>query len=250
MQPTVGIVWPEPISTDDLGEINQFTPPNIKVEAVAVEPAPDLSGGITLDHVLSIAADPNIEAAGRKLVASGSHALAYACTSGSYVRGLHGDTDIAQRMRDATDRPSTTTATATVRALKHLQAKRVAVLSPHIDSLNARLQRFLEAHGVEVVQMVGLNRLNGIESIPPDETLAIVQQQVDHPDADTIFISCTGLRVAPIITTLERKLAKPVTTAVQTTMWDVLRLARAFCPLPDRGHLYTLDSSIGRDSDY
>ena len=58
MQPTVGIVWPEPISTDDLGEITQFTPPNIKVEAVAVEPAPDLSGGITLDHVLSIAADP------------------------------------------------------------------------------------------------------------------------------------------------------------------------------------------------
>lgn len=245
MHPTVGIVWPEPISTADLNEINHFTPPEVTVEAVAVEPGPDLSGGITLDHVLSIAADPNIEAAGRKLVALGSRALAYACTSGSYVRGLHGDTDIAQRMHDATNRPSTTTATATVRALKHLQAKRVAVLSPHIHSLNTRLQRFLESHEVEVVQMVGLNRLNAIDSITPDETLAIVQQQVDHPYADTIFISCTGLRVAPIITTLERKIAKPVVTAIQATMWDVLRLANASSPLPNCGHLYTRDSTIG-----
>ena len=93
--------------------------------------------------------------------------------------------------------------------------------------------------------MVGLNRLNAIDSITPDETLAIVQQQVDHPDADTIFISCTGLRVAPVITTLERKLAKPVTTAIQTTMWDVLRLANAFSPLPDCGQLCTRDSTIG-----
>jgi maleate isomerase len=245
MHPIVGIVWPEPLGTADLHEINHFTPPKVTVEAVAVEPAPDLSGGITLAHVRSIAADPNIEAAGRKLAALGSHALAYACTSGSYVRGLHGDTDIAQRMHDATNRPATTTATATVRALEHLQAKRVAVLSPHIDSLNTRLQRFLESHEVEVVQMVGLNRLNAIDSITPDETLAIVQQQVDHPDADTIFISCTGLRVAPVITTLERKLAKPVTTAIQTTMWDVLRLANAFSPLPDCGQLYTRDSTIG-----
>ena len=235
---SVGLVWPEPVAESHLAEIRHFVPDGVAMQVMAVEPPPDTSGGITLGHVLGIAADPSIEQAARRLAALDVRALAYGCTSGSYVRGPGGDTDIVERMHAATGLPATTTSTATVRALQHLGARRVAVLSPHVAELNARLRAFLEASGFAVVRMVGLHRLGEIELIEPEETRAHVERQVDHPNADAIFISCTGLRSATVIEALERTLGKPVVAANQATMWDVLRLAGGIQELPSRGRLF------------
>ena len=58
--------------------------------------------------------------------------------------------------------------------------QRVAVLSPHIDELNERLTRFLEGSGLDVVHMRGLNKLRGIEEVPPDDIRNLVLQLVDR----------------------------------------------------------------------
>ncbi len=243
-RPRVGIVWPEPVNQTYSDEFERLTP-GAALHMQAVEPPPELSTGITLEHVLDIAADPNIEAAARKLGALGVRSVAYGCTSGSYARGTGGDIDIADRMQAASGAPSTTTSTATVRALRQLGVQRVAVLSPHVDALNERLRGFLTDSGFDVVRMTGLNKLGGIEEIPPESVATIVEEQADAADAEGVFISCTGLRTSSIVDDLERRLGKPVVGANQATMWDLLRLAQAFEPRPGLGRLYAAPLSVG-----
>ena len=91
--------------------------------------------------------------------------------------------------------------------------------------------------------MRGLNRLRGIEQIPPDEIAELVVHLVDRPDADCIFISCTGLKTSTIIDSLEERTGKPVVSALQATVWESLRLAGAPSTVPSVGRLFrALDS--------
>ena len=196
--------------------------------------------GITLAHVEGLARDPGIGRAARRLAQRGAQAVAYGCTTGSYVLGPDGDAAIVADMQSSAGVPATTTSTAAVAALHQLGVQRLAGLSPHVDALNERLRAYLEASGFAVVNLVGLNQRGDIEAIEPDETRDIVTKRVDTPAAEAIFISCTGLRTAAIIDDLEAALDKPVVTANQATLWRLAQLGRH----PDRHeHLAGLRNS-------
>ena len=233
----VGIVWPEPVQDGHFAELQRFVGPELllDIEAVKSEPAPKQD--ITLALVEGLARDPNIADAAQRLVERGSPAVAYGCTSGSYVLGPDGDAAIIEQMRNAAGVPATTTSTAVVTALHTLGAQSVAVLSPHIDEINARLRAYLEAAGFKVAAMVGLNLSCDIESVEPAETRDIVESQVDRVDADAVFISCTGMRTATIIDEMEASLGKPVVTANQATLWHLGQLAGVSTAMPERGRL-------------
>ena len=233
----VGIVWPEPVQDGHFAELQRFVGPELllDIEAVKSEPAPKQD--ITLALVEGLARDPNIADAAQRLVERGAQAVAYGCTSGSYVLGPDGDAAIIEQMRNAAGVPATTTSTAVVTALHTLGAQSVAVLSPHIDEINARLRAYLEAAGFKVAAMVGLNLSCDIESVEPAETRDIVESQVDRVDADAVFISCTGMRTATIIDEMEASLGKPVVTANQATLWHLGQLAGVSTAMPERGRL-------------
>ena len=91
---------------------------------------------------------------------------------------------------------------------------------------------------MEVVHMRGLNKLRGIEHIPQEEIYELVVQLVDRPEADGIFISCTGMRTSNILSPLEDTTGKPVVSALQATIWGTLRLADAPAELPGLGSLF------------
>ncbi len=234
----IGIVWPEAMQPGHLAELELFVPPGLELEIEPVDSAPPLGDdGITLAHVEGLARDPGIGRAARRLAERGAQAVAYGCTSGSYVLGPDGDAAIAADMRDTAGVPATTTSTAAATALRELGVNRVAVLSPHVDALNERLRAYLETAGFEVVRLVGLNRRGDIEAIEPEETLDVVSKDVDTPEGDAIFISCTGLRTAAIIEELEAAISKPIITANQATLWHVAKLAGAPAATPARGRL-------------
>ena len=234
----IGIVWPETLQARHLTELELFVPPSIELDIEPAESAPELGPeGITLAHVEGLARDPGIGRAARRLAQRGAQAVAYGCTSGSYVLGPEGDAAIVADMRNAAGVPATTTSTAATAALRELGVRSVAVLSPHVDALNERLRAYLQASGFAVVSMVGLNRRGNIEAIEPDETHDLVASSVDMPEAEAIFISCTGLRTAAIIDELEQALAKPVVTANQATLWRLAQLADAPSTTPARGRL-------------
>lgn len=237
---TIGFVWPGPPVPGDAEEVARFIPDGVSWHIVGTprDFGPDDPPAITRDRLFAMAENPNIEATAAKLPSLGVQAVGYGCTSASYVRGVGGDTDISARITDATGLPSTTTSTTAVEALRLLGVTRVAVLSPHVDELNERLRGFLGGHGLDVVHMRGLNKLRGIEDIPQEDIYELVAQLVDRPEADGIFISCTGMRTSNIIARLEDATGKPVVSAMQATIWGTLRLADVPAERPGLGSLY------------
>lgn len=155
-------------------------------------------------------------------------AIAFGCTGGSLYAGVDHDRQIIKRMEDTAHIRATTTSTAVVAALKRLNGKKVSVASPYPEWLNEKLRSYLEGHGFSVVTMKGLNLETGMENIHPEEVYRL-GKQVDRPDSDIVFISCTDFRTIEIVGRLERDLGKPVVSSNLATLWMLLRLVN----LPD-----------------
>jgi maleate isomerase len=239
----LGIVWPEPVQDGHRAELQAFVGPAVRLDIEPVRRDPEPEQNITLALVEGLARDPENGRAAQRLAERGAQAVAYGCTSGSYVLGPDGDSAIIGQMEDESGVPATTTSSAVVEALRTLGAESVAVLSPHIDALNERLRAYLEASGFRVAAMVGLNLNCDIESVEPAETREIVASQVDKPDADAVFISCTGMRTAEIIGEMEASMEKPIVTANQATIWRLASLAGLASTTPDLRSLLSLSAS-------
>ena len=237
---SIGIIWPGPPTLEDIDETRQFLPEDIDLHLIGTQyrKAADLPKGITLERLLNMPGDSNIEDAGRELLPKGPAAIGYGCTSASYVRGVGGDRDIADRITAATGLPATTTSSAAVTALRRLGVRRLSVLSPHVDELNERLAQFLADSGFDVMHVRGLNKLGGIEDIPQQDISDLVLQLVDRPDIDGVFVSCTGMRTSSILDSMEEAIGKPIVSALQATVWDILRIAGRAAEMQGVGSLY------------
>jgi maleate isomerase len=242
----IGMVWPGAVTPEDLAETQRFVPEGVSLHMAGPVPGDSEPGpeGITVERVAELALNANIAQVAAELLPSGVSSTGYGCTSASYVRGVGGDIEIGERMAQVTGLPATTTSTAMVVALRQMGVKRVAVLSPHIDALNERLGRFLEDSGFQVAGMTGLNKIEGIEDLPPEEIMDIVVDQADRADADGIFVSCTGMRTAAVLDEMERRTGKPVVTALQATVWHLLGLAGARQNAPGLGSLFAKKAGI------
>ena len=241
----VGVVWPAYVRDDHRAELRRFVPPHVglHIRGTVLEPSTEPED-ITLQRALDEAGSSDIEDAAAALVPDGVASIGYGCTSISYIRGVAGERDIVRRMAESTGLPVTTTSGAVATALHHLSVERVAVLSPHIDAMNERLRTFLEESGFGVVNLRGLNMRADIEDLPPGEILHLVRE-IDTPEAQAVFVSCTGMMTSTIIAKAEQDIGKPVVTANQATMWQVLRLAGAQSVSEGLGRLYSEPAPVG-----
>lgn len=147
--------------------------------------------------------------------------VAYSCTSGSFVGGAEGERSLREVIREAGAPQAVTTAGSLVAACTALGVDRLALATPYVADLTAKLEGFLAAHGVDTVSRHGLGLLGHIWHVSPDEVVRAVRA-ADHPDAEAVFVSCTNLPTYDVIAELERELGKPVLTANQVTMWAAL----------------------------
>ncbi len=192
----------------------------------------------------------DIEKAAADLHVIQMDAIAYACTSGSFVHGVGGDIAVIKRMEAAAGAACTTTTTASVRALRALDAKRVAIITPYPDEINERLQAFFEGGGIQVASLKGLGLYTHIFDQPAGAAYRLARR-ADRGDADAVFISCTNFRTLDVLRDLEQDLGKPVVSANQATMWDLLRLSGVRQPDDRWGSLFQVDAgkAMGDDSD-
>jgi maleate isomerase len=154
-----------------------------------------------------------------------------------------GEENVFARIHEA--RPGvacTTPITAAVAGLKSLKAKRIALLTPYIDSVNQMLRRHVESQGLEVPVIGSFNHENDNEvaRISLDSLRAAALELGKHPSVDAVFVSCTSLRLVDIAADLERALGKPVTSSNHALAWHCLRLAGIEDQLPQWGKLFTV----------
>lgn len=149
----------------------------------------------------------------------------FGCTGGSFFGGVGYDQEIIQTMVNETNKPATTTSTAVIDAIRRIGAQRIALASPYEDWLNERGKVFFEGSGFEVVSIAGLGirDTEGLASQEPDAIYRLVKE-IDCPEAEAIFISCTDFRAVEAIEWIEKDFGKPVISSNQATMWKMLQL--------------------------
>lgn len=174
------------------------------------------------------------------------NAIAYGCTSGSFVKGPGWDEELVARIERVAQKPATTTSTAVVRALRALGLRAIAVATPYTREVNDRLADFLGRQGFEVLAVKGLEvTVRGGQGIYPPSTAYRLAREVDDPRAEGILISCTNFRTIEIIERLEADLGKPVVTSNQATFWDLLGLCRISDRIPGHGQLLAQERPSG-----
>ena len=168
--------------------------------------------------------EEDLDQAARLIETINPHAVVYACTSGSFVKGLGWDRLIVDKLQSIAGCPAITTSTAMVEALRALGIRKVALATPYLDVVNEREVEFLQKSGFEVVRCRGLG-LSGrtIREQPPEKVYELAKS-VDVSEADGLFISCTDFRAIEVIDLLETELRKPVLSSNQVTLWALLKI--------------------------
>lgn len=150
-------------------------------------------------------------------------AVAYVCTSGSVVIGE--ERVAAELTRGQPQARTTSLVSCVVAALKTLGIARPVVGTPYLDEINTLEADFLTGHGFDVFGMTGMQIESGWDMcrVDPDDTIAFALE-IDRPEADGIFLSCTGLRTLEVVEEIERRTGKPVLGSNQALIWRMLRL--------------------------
>ena len=149
--------------------------------------------------------------------------VAYACTSGTFIKGLEWERNLVKKIEKIVGCPAITTSSAMIEALKVLKISSVALATPYIDSVNVEEKKFLEENGLRVPIFKGLQIIEA-EPLRTQTPEAIYQLTagLDNDKVNGFFISCTNLRSMEIIEKLETDLGKPVTSSTQATLWRIL----------------------------
>jgi arylmalonate decarboxylase len=154
------------------------------------------------------------------LTLAGVGVVGFACTGASFFLGPGSDDALARGMEASAKVPAVPTSSAVVRALRAVGARRISVATPYEKWLNDAEREFLAAAGFEVLVIEGLGLCRGVDihALEPGEAYRLARE-VDRPDADAVFISCTDFQALGVVERLERELGKPVVTSNQATFW-------------------------------
>jgi maleate isomerase len=228
----IGIIYPADGLIED--EFYRFVPEGVAIHLTRITvPAEKLS----LNVVAYVAETTEIEQAAKMLTITRPNVIAYACTSGSFLKKGY-EKEISERIKKAAGVPAITTTEAVLDAFDFLKIKRVIVVAPYPEDINNQLRIYLQEAGLKIIAFKGLE-LNSeweIGNFSP-WNLYTECKEVFKDDADGLFIPCTGLRTAEIIDALEKDLGKPVITANQATMWKALQLMKIREPVCGVGTL-------------
>jgi maleate isomerase len=173
-------------------------------------------------------------------------AVAYACTSGSFIGGPGYDQALLARITaEAGGVPAVGTSPAMVEALHAVDIQRVSVVTPYTDEINEGLTTFLTAHGFDVLSMAGQQIVPNVEigAQAPETIVAFAKANLD-PAANGLFLSCTNWRAMEVAERLERETGKPVVTSNQATLWAALRALGVAMSVDGYGSLLRLPADV------
>jgi len=84
--------------------------------------------------------------------------------------------------------------------------------------------------------MQGLDTQN--HSGVTNERIEALIAEVDRPQTQAIFVSCSNFPTLAIIEKMEQKLGKPIVASNQASMWKMLRLLGDKRVVPGAGRLF------------
>ncbi|GAA1931704.1 aspartate/glutamate racemase family protein [Streptomyces sodiiphilus] len=214
----VGIVAPFDFALDR--ELWRWVPDDVSLHLTRT---PFVPVEVSLDLARIVSEHETLREAVRALCAVSPEVVAYACTSGSFVGGGAGERAMSAAMAQAGEVPALTTSGALLSALRELDARRVAVVTPYTKSVTDALEDYLSDAGIEVSGRSYLGLTREIWRVGYREVVEMARDAVAEDSPDALFISCTNLPTYDAIPQLEAELRMPVISANQVTVWAALR---------------------------
>lgn len=189
-----------------------------------------LSRGIGLERLTPEgydAAIPKVIPAAESLVREGATAISVMGTSLTFYKGRAFNENLTAQVKKATGVPVTTMSTGIVDGLRAANARRIAVATAYNVEVTDRLKAFLEEYGFQVLAAKGL----GYEQIPAggdiiDNSLTqfCAETFESARGADTLLISCGGLKTLDLIVPLEARCKVPVVSSTPHALMASVRL--------------------------
>lgn len=187
------------------------------------------------------AMEAHLEDGARVLVPGGPlAAISFSCTSGSVAIGPE-----TVRRRIGGVRPGVPVVNpvdAAVAGLVALGARRVALLVPYLEGPAELIRGYAAQAGIETVARATFDLPGDPEMnrVPAEAIIDVAARLGAHPEAEAVFISCTGLSTRDVVVPLEERLGKPVVTSNQAQAWALLRAAGRADRVARGGRLFTV----------
>ena len=162
--------------------------------------------------------------------------ICYGCAAGGFLKGPVDDRALGEKIAQETGIPVAVSSAAVAEALRGFGARRISLASPYAPWLNERLKQYLTAAGFEVMAMQGLSTEN--HSAVTNERIEALIAEVDRPQTEAIFVSCSNFPTLAIIEKMEARLGKPIVASNQASMWKMLRLLDDRRVVPGAGRLF------------
>ena len=147
--------------------------------------------------------------------------IVYGCTSGTIVSGYD---NIKKNINIAKpDASVTAPSTAALKALKKKKIRKMSIVTPYIKSVNDDVVDFFKKNNFEITSNTYFDIDSDVDigKVDQDKLFEILSN-LDHKNADALFVSCTSLPVLNIIEKLEKKLGMIVLSSNQALIWETL----------------------------
>ena len=148
--------------------------------------------------------------------------IAYGCTSGTVAIGDKRIVDEINKSKKGSY--VSTHIKAALKAFTNLKLDKIAVLTPYPKQVNETIFNHLIKNNIEIISFSSFNLEfdNDIANVDPKCLIETIDN-IDHKDADAVFISCTALRAVEVLDQIEKRISKYVISSNQAIIWDCLR---------------------------
>lgn len=168
---------------------------------------------------------PRIVPAAVKLKQRGATAISIMGTSLTFYKGAAFNQELIDKVHEATGLPATSMSSGIEDGLKVAGARHVAVATAYTESVNATLERFLKESGFEVSIIKGLNLIRATNAVTQEQLFDFsAGVYAAASKADTLLISCGGLKTIDLLAPLEAKCKVPVVSSTPHALMNAVRL--------------------------
>ena len=182
-----------------------------------------LAGGMPKDYLVMADAAPGAAAT---LANAGAGVIAYACGVGSMHEGPEREAQLMRTLAAAAGgRTVLGMGEAAVAAMRHLGARRIALLTPYSDAINALVAEYLSACGLEAsgIRKLPVPDAIAAAALQPPQTIAAALAALDQsPQADVLWNVCSNVRSFDVIAPVERASGRAMVSSNQALLWHCL----------------------------
>ncbi|MDE2199891.1 MAG: Asp/Glu/hydantoin racemase [Rhodospirillales bacterium] len=184
------------------------------------------------DHALAQFDDAPILRAAELLAHAKVDVIAWNGTSSGWL-GFAADETLCRRITAATGIPATTSMLALNELLAALGVRRLGLVTPYLDDVQARIVANYAALGIacDPERHLGLQDNFSFAGVAPERIAGLVEEVAaagpGRAAPDAVAIVCTNLRACAKVAGLEAATGRVVLDTIATVLWKSLALAGA-----------------------